>query len=145
MKQQNNWCSWVVKVYAGIDGSTWKSCGVGILTFMLNKETLNTYTELENIIKMKGEKYWNRENEDFFLSVKTQKGLQPPKDKDMASEDIAEKLRGEGDQDTIINCNLSQAENFDWDMSMQSSDSRYGHILDPEGPEPPCIPQFSTG
>lgn len=118
MKQQNNWCSWVVKVYAGANGSNWKSCGVGILTFTLDGASLNTFSELEALIKSPDRPKWDKDGVDFRINVKAQKGLQPSKELEVASSEVQSLMRGGGGKDLILDCGLNQAENFDWDMNM---------------------------
>ena len=70
LKQQNNWCSWVVKVFAGCDGSNWKSCGVGILTFSGGGSFFNTFAELEAAIKDKEAPQVSQRGDGFRLTVK---------------------------------------------------------------------------
>lgn len=127
MKQKNNWCSWCVRVFVGNDEAQWQTCGVGILTFKIGNKTINTLPQLRKEIKSD-----QKENPiELRAIVKIQEGLHSPSDKPEAEEAIKAKLREPENEQYILNCDLREANNFEWEKSKSIVfNSRYDYLLD---------------
>jgi hypothetical protein len=114
MKQKNNWCSWCVRVFVGNDDGDWKTCGVGILSFKVESQVINTVDQLKKIF----ENSKSKESVVLEATVKKQEGLKSPSDKAEAEQSVKNLMRGsETENSYILKCDLKEAINFEWEKS----------------------------